>query len=142
MNIETLESYYGAYSNIAAIEEEIKQLYNPIRSPIGNTGNKEPGDPTARSAMRIIQLRDKLESEKTRLLGLVDEIEQWLLTVEDSEIVSIIRWHYVLGLNWKQTNMKVYGYPDYFYSRQKVIRYFEKLSKISNTDNYNVSEEV
>jgi hypothetical protein len=82
--------------------------------------------------MRIVQLKELLECQRQELYELVEEIERWLTTVEDTEIVSIIRWHYLLKLNWRQTNLKVYGYPDYYYSRQKIIKYFEKISNISN----------
>lgn len=131
MTIDKLEQYYGISSGIEAIEQEIATLYNPISSPAGKTDgsfSSTPGDPTARTAMRIIQLREKLEQERERLMDLAEEIEQWLTTVSDTEIVSIIRWHYLLRCNWRVTNLKVYGYPDYFYSRQKVIAYFKRES--------------
>jgi len=130
VTIDTLEQYYGLASNIDAITEEIDTLYNPVRSPVGNgTHSNEPSDPTGRSAMRIIQLKDMLEADKAKQLELAEQIEHWLMTVKDSEVVSIIRWHYILHYNWKATNAKVYGYPDYHYSRRKVIRYFEKEAK-------------
>ena len=133
MTIEKLEQYYGISSNIEAIDEEIRTLYNPVASPTGKQGggSSTPSNPTERSAMRIAQLKDLLESQRLELYALVEEIERWLMTVTDTEIVSIIRWHYLLRLNWKQTNLKVYGYPDYDYSRKKIIRYFEKLSEMS-----------
>ena len=134
MTIEKLEQYYGIASNMEAIDQEIRTLYTPISSPNGNTSgthSSTPGDPTARSAMRIIHLQEMLKDERERLLQLAEEIEQWLLTVTDSEIVSIIRWHYLLRLNWKQTNMKVYGYPDYDYSRKRIARFFSNLSELS-----------
>lgn len=126
MNIETLEQLYGLTSNIDAISEEIDTLYIPVRSPIGNNHSSEPGNPTERSAMRIIQLKEMLEADKQKQIELLEQIEHWLRTVKESEIVSIIRWHYILHYNWKLTNMKVYGYPDYQYARSKVIRWFEK----------------
>ena len=130
MTIETLEEYQGIASNIEAIENEIASLYNPITSPngrelVGSSGGS-PSDPTGRSAMRIIVLRDKLSEERQRMYDVLEEIEDWLLTCPDTEIVSIIRWHYLLGLDWKQTNRKVYGYPDYYRSRKKVYRFFGK----------------
>jgi hypothetical protein len=134
MTIEKLEKYYGISSNIEAIDAEIQSLYKPISSPNGRTGtggSSTPSNPTERTAFRIDQLRGLLESQRQELYALVEEIEQWLTTVQDTEIVSIIRWHYLLRLNWKQTNLKVYGYPDYDYCRKKVIRYFEKLSELS-----------
>lgn len=132
MTIETLEQYYGTASNINAINEQLRTMYVSVHSPAPNPSGvhgTEPGDPTGRTALRIIALKDQLEQEHLRLLDLAEEIEAWLLTVTDMEIVSIIRWHYLLRLNWKQTNIKVYGYPDYQYARGKVIRYFEKLDK-------------
>lgn len=131
MNIETLERLYGLTSNIDAISEEIETLYNPVRSPVGNGAHgSEPGNPTERSAMRIIRLKETLEADKAEQLELLEQVEHWLRAVKESEIVSIIRWHYILHYNWKQTNNKVYGYPDYNYSRQKIIRYFQKLVRI------------
>ena len=130
MTIETLEGYRGLASGVEAIEMEINTLYNPVSSPNGRetqgSFSGSPSDPTAHAAMRIISLRDKLGEERERMYATLEEIEQWLITCDDPEIVSIIRWHYLLGLDWRQTNKKVYGYPDYWRSRKKIVRFFEK----------------
>jgi hypothetical protein len=130
MTIETLEEYRGIASGVEAIEMEIQTLYNPISSPNGRemqgSFSGSPSDPTAHAAMRIISLRDKLDEERERMYATLENIERWLMTCEDPEIVSIIRWHYLLGLDWRQTNKKVYGYPDYWRSRKKIVRFFEK----------------
>lgn len=130
MTIEKLEMYYAIASTIEAIERQIQTSYATVSSPNGreSTGSTTPGNPTERQAMRIIALKENLEQERERLYDLAEEIEAWLPTVDDLEVVSIIRWHYLLRLTWKATNMKVYGYPDYSYSRKKITRYFEKLS--------------
>lgn len=130
MTIETLEGYRGIATGVEAIEMEIQTLYTPVSSPNGRemTGSfsGSPSDPTAHAAMRIISLRERLSEERERMYATLEEIEAWLITCPDPEVVSIIRWHYLLGLNWKQTNMKVYGYPDYDRSRKKISRYFQK----------------
>lgn len=133
MTIDKLEDYYAIASTIEAIERELKTTYSNVRSPNGHEGggSTTPGNPTEAAAMRAIALKEKVIQERERLYDLAEEIEDWLPTVEDLEVVSIIRWHYLLRLNWKQTNMKVYGYPDYSYSRKKIARYFEKLGKLS-----------
>lgn len=134
MTIETLEQYYGIASNIEAIEQEINTLYNPISSPSGRYSevmSLTPSNPTERNALRIIHLREQCESERERMYALLEEIEAWLLTVTDTEIVSIIRWKYLLRLDWKRVNMKVYGYPSYDYSRKRLHRYFDRLSELS-----------
>lgn len=131
MTIELLEQYYGISSNIEAIEQEITILYNPVASPNGRTEPRgtTPSNPTEKNAMRIIYLREQAEKERERMYAMLEEIEAWLPTVKDTEIVSIIRWHYLLRVDWKRTNMKVYGYPDYWYARKRLHRFFEKLSK-------------
>lgn len=129
MTIEVLEEYYSIASNIDAIDEEIRTLYIPVASPNGKAGGghgSEPSNPTEVSAMRIIKLKEILETERSRLYALAEEIETWLQSVDDGEIRSIIRWHYLLRCNWKVTNLKVYGYPDYYYSRKKIERFFKK----------------
>lgn len=130
MTIETLEGYRGIASGVEAIEAEIATLYTPISSPNGRemqgSFSGSPSDPTAHAAMRIISLREKLDEERERMYATLEDIERWLITCEDPEIVSIIRWHYLLGLDWRQTNKKVYGYPDYWRSRKKIVRFFEK----------------
>ena len=134
MTIETLEQYYGIASNIEAIEEEIATLYNPVSSPSGRYSeviSTTPSNPTERNALRIIHLREQCETERERMYAMLEEIESWLLTVQDTEIVSIIRWKYLLRLDWKRVNMKVYGYPSYDYSRKRLHRFFDKLSELS-----------
>ena len=130
MTIELLEEYRGLSSGIEAIEAEIVSLYTPVSSlngkeVIGTFGGM-PGNPTEQAAMRIMSLKEKLTAERERMWQLVEEIEKWLLTVQDPEIVSIIRWHYLLGKNWDETNQNVYGYPSYYYARKKIMRFFDR----------------
>ena len=133
MTIEELEQYYFIAKNIEAIELDIQKLSKPIGSPNGreNIGSRpqSPSDPTARTAMQVIALKERLQSERERLIRLKIKIEDWLNEVDDAEIAAIVRWHYVHFASWKKTNLKVYGYPDYRYARRKVERYFEKLSE-------------
>lgn len=128
MTIDKLEQYYCTVSNIDAIEKELGSLYAHVSSPNGGNGihSTTPGDPTAKKAMRIIELKEKAEAEQEKMYDLLEEIEEWLSAINDTEIASIVRWHYLLRLNWRQTNMKIYGYPDYSYSRKKLHRYLEK----------------
>lgn len=113
MTIETLEEYRGIVSEMKAIEMEIDALYDVRKSPTGREsfGASGPGDPTGRSAMKIIEMKEKLLSKQEEWSAAVISIEQWLNTVDDAEIRSIIRWRYILGLSWKQTGKQVYGYP-------------------------------
>lgn len=138
MNIEKLEQYSGITANIEALKEEINALYEPISSPNGHTGeghSSTPGAPTERAAMRIIKLKEDLNWQTEQMLNLREEIETWLVTITDIEIQAIVRWRYLIpnregrARTWKDVNNRVYGYPDYWYSRNRLKRYLEREDK-------------
>lgn len=128
MTIEELEAYRGIISEMKALEMEIQALYDPRKSPTGHEGigGSEPGDPTGSSAMRIISLKEILAEQQEHWANAALDIETWLKTVDDSEIRSIVRWHYILGLSWKKTSYKVYGRNDYYLARKRIYRFFGK----------------
>lgn len=127
MTIETLERYRGMHSEVQSIEAEIKTLYSPVASPNGRTDGghaSTPSAPTERAAMRIIDRKFLLQQKQTAMMHELDKIEVWLDSVDDCELRALIRWYYILGLTWKQTSIKVYGYSCYNRAYQKVHRYF------------------
>lgn len=128
MNIETLEQYRGMHSEVQSITAEIETLYNPVASPNGRMGaghSSTPSNPTEQAAMRIINRKQCLEKKKQEMMKALDEIEEWLDSVKDPELRALIRWYYILGLTWKATSLKVYGYSCYQRAYQRVRRYFK-----------------
>ena len=68
MTIETLEQYRGLQAEIDAMQAEIETLYNPVASPNGRTDTghgSTPGNPTERTALRIIERKQTLEQKRT-----------------------------------------------------------------------------
>lgn len=129
MTIEELESVRGMASEVQAIQNEIESLYTPICSPNGqsSTGfSNTPSNPTERAVNRILVKRDELEEKRKNLADAVSTIEKWLDTVQDSELRAIIRWHYLLGMDWSKTCKKVLGYPSYYAARKRIERFFEE----------------
>lgn len=134
MTIEELERYSGIVANIEAIKEEIEVLYSPISSPTGHTEphGTTPSNPTERSAMRIISLKEQLGCYLEEMLTKREEIETWLETVDDGEVQAIIRWRYLIpkqgGKNrsWSEVSLKVYGRPDYWAARDRMRWFFDK----------------
>jgi len=129
MTIETLRQYRMIASNIEALENEIQSYYVPITSPNGreNVGGSSSvrvsGDPTAEAVNRILDLKDILIERQKEQQTMLYEIEQWLRGIEDIEIESIIRWHFLIGKTWADTNIKVFGYNDRDYCRKRFYRY-------------------
>lgn len=132
MTIEQLEEYRKdsrfLLSEINALELQIEQKYDTRRSPTGGDGihGTGPGDPTGRTAQDIIEMKEELAALQNRWADIVRSIDQWLKTVDDAEIRSIVRWHYALGFSWKRTSGKVYGRNDYYLARKRIYRFFGK----------------
>lgn len=128
ITIEDLEQYRGMASELEALQEERKWLYYPIASPngrenLGQRGNT-PSDPTASAVSKIDALDKRIAEKQAYLAERLHAVEEWLDTIEDSEIRAMIHWHYLLGATWKQTARKVYGYNDYQVARKRVMRFF------------------
>ena len=130
MTIEALEQYRGICSNISAIYAELTNAYYPYRSPNAKTepiiNSSVPSNPTQQAAFNALDLQERLEQRLEEQAIALKEIETWLLTLTDPEIESIIRWHYVIGLSWKETTEQIYGYGDPYRTRKKIFRYFGK----------------
>ena len=111
MTIETLDAYTGIISNLKAVRKEKESL-------------KEFEDSQTETVIsRLIHI---LDEEERRLELSLSEIEGWILTLENPEIQSIIRWRYICGYSWPETNRMVYGDPDPFRARKKLFRSFGK----------------
>lgn len=112
MTIEDLEELRYLDSEIQAVQQEIEGMYNTYRSPafekIGQSP-LSPGDPTAQAVDKVMQLQRKYNSMLTEMADRRDRVNAWLVGLDDREIRSIIRWHYLNGKSWKQTSGLVYG---------------------------------
>lgn len=128
ITIEELESAYGLLKELEVLEEEKRWLYTPVSSPNGRVSEGARGNtvsnPTAAAVAKIQALDSKISAKRDEVADKIEQIEEWLDAVEDSELRSIVRWHYLLGLDWGKTTKKMYGYYNYHTCRKKVMRYF------------------
>lgn len=130
MTIDELEELRYLDSEIQAVQREIENMYNTYRSPafekIGQSP-LSPGDPTAQAVSKVMQLQRKYNSMLTEMADRRDRVNAWLVELDDPEIRSIIRWHYLNGKSWKQTSGLVYGDRSNERNAYRVIRrYFGK----------------
>ena len=127
MTIEDLEELRYLDSEIKAVQQEIEGMYNTYRSPafekIGQTP-LSPGDPTAQAVSKVMQLQRKYNSMLTEMADRRDMVNAWLVSLDNGEIKSIIRWHYLNGKSWKQTSVLVYGANSYYNARKALMRFF------------------
>ena len=130
MTIEDLEDLRYLNSEIRAVQREIENMYNTYRSPafekIGQSP-LSPGDPTAQAVSKVMQLQRKYNSMLTEMADRRDMVNAWIMSLDDGEIKSIIRWHYINGESWKRTSGLVYGDRSNNRNAYRVIRrYFGK----------------
>ena len=130
MTIDELEELRYLNSEIQAVQREIEGMYNTYRSPAFEKIGSSPqhaGDPTADAVRKIIDLQAKYNQMLNEMADRRDRVNAWLIGLDDGEIKSIIRWHYLNGKNWKQTSGLVYGGRSNERNAYRVIRrYFGK----------------
>lgn len=128
MTIEKLENYKGLVAEMHSLSESIDSLYDTYRSPQffseGGSHSSNVGSPVEDAVNRILKLKDLYDHKYSEAANLLLEVEAWLSTVDDPEIRSIVRFHYVLNRSWVQTSTEVCGFPSYYNSRKKIMRYF------------------
>lgn len=127
MSIEKLEAYKGLTSEMKALSQQITSLYDTYRSPqlmSNGSHSMSAGSPTENAVAKILKLEKTYRRKYEEAVDLLSEVESWLSQVDDAEIRSICRHHYILNKSWQQTSTIVYGYPSYYNARKKVMRYF------------------
>ena len=128
MTVEKLESYKSLTAEMKAITLQIDSLYDTYRSPQlisdGSSHSISVGSPVEAAVNKVLELRNVYEQKYEDAANLLYNIETWLSQIEDPEIRSIARFHYVLGYSWQRTNVAIYGYPSYYAARKKIMRYF------------------
>lgn len=127
MTIEKLEQYKGLTSEMKALRDQIDSLYDTYRSPqfmSNGSHSMSAGSPTENAVNKILKLEKTYRRKYEDAVDLLAEVEAWLSTVDDVEIRSICRHHYILNKSWSQTNAIVNGFPSYYNSRKRVMRYF------------------
>lgn len=115
MSIEKLEAYRCLTTEMKALSQQITSLYDTYRSPQlcseGGSHSGNVGSPVENALNKILKLKQIYDHKYSEAAGLLLEVENWLSQVEDPEIRSIIRFHYILNRSWQQTSTEIYGYP-------------------------------
>lgn len=115
MTIEKLENYRGLVAEMHSLSESINSLYDTYKSPQfcrnGGSHSNNVWSPVESAVEKILKLKDLYDHKYSEADNLLLEVEAWLSQVEDPEIRSIIRFHYILNRSWQQTSTEIYGYP-------------------------------
>lgn len=127
ITIKDLESYRGLSAELGALEAMRRWAYYPVSSPnghesIGQRGNSV-SNPTEQALHKLEKIDERIAVKRDELAVQLEKILNWVDTIEDPTIRAMIRWHYIQGLDWGKTCLKVYGYHSYHTCRNAVMRY-------------------
>lgn len=130
MTIDKLEAYRGLTSEMKALRDQIDSLYDTYRSPQffseGGSHSSNVGSPVEDAVNKVLELKTVYKQKYEEAANLLYNIETWLSQIEDPEIRSIARFHYVLGYSWQRTNTAISGYSSYYTARKRLMRYLGK----------------
>ncbi len=143
MNLSELKRYRQLKIDIDALGKQIEGLYNTYRSPnlnrVGSAG-KYSGSVVSQAVNYITTLQETFTAEYEEMVQLGKEIETWLQTINEPDIVAIIRCYYLCGMDWNQTTKKTLGeFYSWSASRVKLRRYLEKEQEAEREQENNVS---
>lgn len=132
VTLKDLEQYRALYTEMTAIDLQIKSLYNTYHSPsFSNEGGFSYSDKSnvEMAVSRIMELEEKFNIKKNNLINKATNIEKWLETVSDQYVRACIRYHYMLGYTWRETTIKVYGGNNNDQNSKRVVRRYFGLDK-------------
>ena len=133
--LRSIRTYKSLVAEYNAIIFEISVLYEPIKSPTMNEPSKSnvPSNPTQNATFRILEMKEKRKKRLQELEKQIKDILQMVEAIEDGEIKSIVRLHYIANVSWKEVSRVMYQYDDADYVRMKVNKYFERNRRKETT---------
>lgn len=128
MTIQELQNYKFLKTEVEMLKKEIEQIYDTYKSPIFDSipSNSSSGVKVEKLIAKADVLKDKYNQRLNDLLDKQKEIEEWITTVDNVEVITIVRLHFMNGYSWKQTSAMIYGKESYYNARKVFYRFFEK----------------
>ena len=126
--LRDIRSYRSLVAEYNAIIYEISVLYEPIKSPMTNESSQSnvPSNPTQNATFRILEEKERRKKRLRELEIRINDILRMVEEIEDGEIKSMVRLHYIANVTWKEVSRIMYQIEDADYVRMKVNKYFER----------------
>lgn len=118
MTIDELKNYRKLTRTIRYWKRELSEAKRAsyIRSPqiTGMPGSGDLSDPTPERALREAKLMERIERMVTEQQREAERIMEWIQTIEDPMIQTIMHARYIRGKSWTAVAHAVGGYntPD------------------------------
>ncbi|MBU5438304.1 hypothetical protein KQI42_09805 [Tissierella sp. MSJ-40] len=138
MDLKKLEQYKDKTREIKMLESRILEIQQEAEEYVSDTvRGSTSAFPYTEHTIRITgidmkkrervnNVKEKLIIRKTALYHELEEIENFIESVEDSKVRQIIELRYIKGMQWNRVALKVYGYPNGDTARKKIKRFFKE----------------
>jgi len=132
LTIEQLKQYRDLKNEIADLEQRIENAV--VMDSVQGSDAEFPhilhsvkleGVPNGDNTYRVQLLEAKLKCK-----ALFNEINDFINSIEDSQLRRIFRYRFVDGLQWEQVTDNIEGYTVYAL-KKKVYRYLKKCTHLS-----------
>ncbi len=104
MTIEALSKYFSIKKQISQLEDRLKELEQTVLSGkslnIVNVKTFNSSNPVEEKATNLIKLKSKLQKKYEKLLKENLKIENYINTITDVDIQSIIRMRFLECKTW------------------------------------------
>lgn len=138
MDMDTLRRYRSSKAAVEAIQEELEELYNPVKSLSFYhfyESSKDMTGSTVRTLRKVERQEERLREALEKYVDLAEEIETWIADLDDPMIETIVRQRIILGKSWANTFKAAFGYPgNVSTARMMLTRYLDKETEKRNTD--------
>jgi len=134
LTIRDFEQIFALRNEAADLERRIRRCeVEAVADTVTGSSREAPYQPQViritgvESADSSFPMRVKLVARRERIKKLLAEIDDFIDTVEDSDVRLIIQLRYIDGDSWRVVARKVYGYPCEDRARMKITRFFAEI---------------
>lgn len=112
MTINDLSEYHNIKTEIQQIKDNIEELELTIIGSSKITGmpittSSNNSNPTEKKGIKLALLKQRLNDKLEKLLDEADKIENFIDTVDDSEVRIIIKKRFIDGKTWKEVSKDI-----------------------------------
>lgn len=133
MREETVKQHAARLPELVAMADQIRQMYDTRRAIVsaGGGAKPQPGmvSPIEKALQEIDAQRERLADAMAAYFREEKKITEWLETLPDPIIKTIIRARFLTGKSWAETAAIVYGRGSsadsvrIYYNRHKAFVY-------------------
>ncbi|MBE6108792.1 MAG: hypothetical protein E7194_00060 [Erysipelotrichaceae bacterium] len=115
---ETLEDIESTIKKHAALDKRISKIHNTYKQRgLYEFPSADQSDPVQKARTDMW----KMHAEVRRCTAKEKQFERELRELDNKEIESIIRYHYLRGYDWQETCKAVYGFKDDSFAKRTLI---------------------